>query len=387
MNVSGSLFWLLLALQCLFAARVVRRLVKTRDGQAVQTRSGVDLNGSVTIIVPTLNEQDRLTDCLNGAIKQGPEVASILIADGGSTDGTRIIADRFSALDARIRWIDAEPVPADWNGKAWGIEVGRRAAHADSPWLLTLDADAQAEPLLAASLMHHAEQHALDALSVATRQVVDGAMAGLIHPSLLTSLVYRFGIPGHVATSVTDAQANGQCMLIRRHALDSVGGLERVRDSRCEDVSLARHMVARGYRVGFAETKDDLVHVRMYSGAWNTLVGWSRSLPLRDRVIGWNFGVGLLEVTLAQALPIVLLPCSGLMNAHPAPGAVLTRLNLMLLCIRLGVLAGTRRAYVECPWTYWLSPIMDVPMSLTLWWSAFRSRQTWRGRALAEATL
>jgi dolichol-phosphate mannosyltransferase len=51
----------------------------------------------------------------------------------------------------------------------------------------------------------------------------------------------------------------------------------------------------------------------------------------------------------------------------------------------VGVLCGAARAYVQRPWTYWLSPLADVPVALALFASALRRRHTWRGRELVLA--
>jgi hypothetical protein len=40
---------------------------------------------------------------------------------------------------------------------------------------------------------------------------------------------------------------------------------------------------------------------------------------------------------------------------------------------------------VQRPWTYWLSPLADLPVALALFVSALRRRHTWRGRELLLA--
>jgi dolichol-phosphate mannosyltransferase len=52
---------------------------------------------------------------------------------------------------------------------------------------------------------------------------------------------------------------------------------------------------------------------------------------------------------------------------------------------RIGVLVGAARAYVTKPWTYWLSPLADLPVAFALFASALRRRHTWRGRELVPA--
>lgn len=58
--------------------------------------------------------------------------------------------------------------------------------------------------------------------------------------------------------------------------------------------------------------------------------------------------------------------------------------NAALLMARLGVLLGTARAYPRRPWTYWLSPLADVPAAAELGRSALRRRHVWRGRVLVD---
>ena len=173
-------------------------------------------------------------------IAQDCEVSQILVVDGGSTDGTQALVRSYIERDDRIRLIDASPVPADWNGKAWGLQRGLESIGCSVKWILTIDADVRPRPRLARSLIWHARRFKLQALSVATRQEIETAGEGLVHPSLLTTLVYRFGIPGGATRTMRDVQANGQCFLIRHDLLSSIGEFTSVRDSICEDVTLAR---------------------------------------------------------------------------------------------------------------------------------------------------
>jgi dolichol-phosphate mannosyltransferase len=337
--------------------------------------------GAVSVIVPVLDEAARLAPCLTGLLASGSEVGAILIVDGGSRDGTVALARALTQHDPRVRIIDAAPVPAGWNGKAWGLDVGLRAVGADVPWVATIDADVRPRGGLIAAMVAHAQQRNVDALSVATHQLVAGPLTAIVHPAMLATLVYRFGLPGSEARSVAAVQANGQCFLAKRALLAGHGAFACVRSSRCEDVTLARSLVSSGIPVGFYEA-GDLVSVQMHSGwrdAWNN---WPRSLTLRDRFARFGGWAGLAEVVVVQALPLPLALVLGL--AHHTGTftfAVATALALM----RIGVLAGTARAYVAAPWTYWLSPLADVPVACALVAAALQRRHTWRGRELVLA--
>lgn len=372
----------LVAAQAVLGARVLWRLARTAGGDAIGPSDAADApagpDDRVAIVLPVLNEADRLARCLDGLIAQGDCVEAILVVDGGSDDETRDIARGYARRDPRLRLIEAGAAPADWNGKVWNLQAGLDQARA--PWVLMIDADVRAAPRLAGSLVAHARRAGLDALSVATRQEVRGAGEGLIHPALLTTLVYRFGIPGSVIRRVSEAQANGQCFLARRAVLLDAGGFRGVRESICEDITIARRLVAGGYRLGFFEA-GDLVSVRMYPDWRATWRNWPRSLPMRDRYFGPAGVIGLLEVLLVQALPLPLLLA---LRLDPATPGWMRAVNRLLVATRFGVLAGTARAYVHRPWSYWLSPLADLPVAIKLCLSAAQREHRWRGRVIVR---
>ena len=199
---------------------------------------------------------------------------------------------------------------------------------------------------------------------------------------MLTTLVNRHGIPRHATNDPARVQANGQCFLVRRDVLAEAGGFGDVLDSVSEDVILARIIAADGHRVGFYETaREELVRVAMYVNAGEAWRNWLRSLPMRDRFWGVPGWLGLAEVVLVQAAPLPLAILSG---RRSGMAGLLGHANLALLVMRLGVLAGTARTYVHRPWTYWLSPVCDLPVALGVLFSAMRRVHSWRGQPLVR---
>ena len=370
---------LLTTLQAALVLRVIRRLlIGIRNERLEPVNGGLARQACLSVLVPVLNEVDRLAPCLQGLLQQGPEVAEILVIDGGSDDGTRQVVLTYSQQDSRVRLINAAPVPATWNGKAWGLQVGLAQLAPLSQWVLMIDADVRPTAQLSASLLAHARKRNLAALSIATLQEIDGFGQGLLHPAFLSTLVYRFGRPGRIIHNVSEVQANGQCFLVERRAFEACGGLSIASDSLCEDITLARALVSAGYAFGFYEA-GELVSVRMYENWRETWHNWSRSLPMRDQFSGWQTLSGWLEIVFVQALPLPILLFLALSHARPR-GLVL--LNTLLASLRLGILVGTARAYRERPWSYWLSPLCDLPVAYKLVASALRRRHTWRGRPL-----
>lgn len=381
----------ILVMQTVAAVRVAIRLARTASGSRIPTVALSDAPvEAVTVIVPVLNEEGRLGPCLDGLVAQPAAVAEILVVDGGSTDRTAEVVGRAADQDARIRWIDASPPPSNWNGKAWGLQIGLDHADPASEWILTIDADVRPGSELVSSLLAHMWDKGLDVCSVATPQRVAGPAEAMLHPSLLASLVYRYGIPGHAEMTPEAVQANGQCFLARLVIMRSLGGFEVGRDSVCEDVSVARHLVRAGFAIGFCEPAEGetLVSVAMYTGWRDAWRNWTRSLPMRDASSGRGWWLRMFDMSLLLGMPLPLvLGCRALSRGRQRKGTLLGlayRSNGVLLLLRCGVAVGMKRAYRDVPISYWLAPILDPAVVIKLWLSALTRTHSWRGRAVSR---
>jgi dolichol-phosphate mannosyltransferase len=366
--------------QGLLGARSLGRMLATSSGVPVAVERDAPPGEAIEAIVPVLNEAARLGPALEGLLAQPAALTGIVVVDGGSTDGTVEIVRAFAARDPRVRLVDASPVPADWNGKAWNLARGLAATDPRATWILTLDADVRPRPHLVASLLAHALAQRLEAFSAAPLLELSGPLETVVHPALLATLVYRFGLPGGVADAPERAQANGQCFVARRELLVTTAAFDAARDSRCDDVTIVRHLIRAGARVGFYEGSA-LATVRMYESAAECWTNWTRSLPLRDRSsTRARLALELAEVVAVQALPLAAVLATLALRGDTR--SLFFRVNVALALARLGVLAGTRRAYANPAPTYWLAALADLPAALQLIRSTFGRRHTWRGRLL-----
>jgi len=353
----------------LFDAKKLGRLKRIQADPAPSTER-------ISVILPVLNEAARIDTCLSGLTAQSEEINEILVVDGGSTDGTQSIVEQHRKNDTRVRLLDASPIDAHWTGKVWGLNFGLQRSDPCCGWILSIDADVCVAPMLARSLLSHAQKNGVSSFSVAAQQKLSDKLDALIHPAMLTTLVYRFGEPGAATSKISHVQANGQCFLSRREILLHTQAFSAARTSLCEDVTVARRLAECGETVGFYEADPGLIDVRMY-GSWReTWNNWPRSLPMRDQYFGWREAVNLTGALMLQALPLPLF-LIGLCR-----GAALFFLILTgaLLALRVGVLVGTARAYPDRPWSYWLSPLADLPVALRILQLTLRRRHRWRGR-------
>ena len=198
----------------------------------------------------------------------------------------------------------------------------------------------------------------------------------LLHPSMGATIPYRLG-PGDALDwqpSASRAFANGQCIAVRRETLLEAGGWDRVKTNMTEDVALARALRADGLKLTFVDACD-LLEVKMYDSAIETWGGWSRSLMAPDATTALRQleDITLLWLTLALPLPR-LLTNKG------------TKLDVLLLAIRLAMHGALARGYRPRGAAFWLSPLADVPVMARLTWSAIRPERTWRGRTYAKSS-
>jgi dolichol-phosphate mannosyltransferase len=306
------------------------------------------------VVIPARDEEQRIAGCLAGLAGEDVEV---IVVDDGSRDRT---ADVARAHGARVV-AGAEP-PAGWIGKPWALQQGLAAASGDV--VVSLDADTRPRPGLLGALAGALDD--ADLVTASARFVCESAGERLLHPSMLASLVYRYG-PSDVE-SPGRLLANGQVTAVRRRALLDAGGYALAAGHMTDDAALARALAARGWRVAFVDGTA-LVDVRMYASAGETWREWGRSLALPDVTPPAWQAADLAVVWLTMALPV-------------ARAATLrpTRLDLALLVLRGLLLAPLASAYARRGAPYWASPLADPATAVRLTLSALRPARTWRGR-------
>jgi rSAM/selenodomain-associated transferase 2 len=170
---------------------------------------------SVSIILPTLNEESCLGEALRLLRAQKPR--EILVADGGSTDATCAMG------------VGADGLLQGARGRAAQMNLG--AAHATGDVLLFLHADCRLEP---------------GALQAAEQCMRRGAAAGCFHMRVEASgAVYR--IIDFCATArvrLTGLIYGDQGLFVRRDLFERIGGFPPLQ--LMEDVFISKALRRRG---------------------------------------------------------------------------------------------------------------------------------------------
>jgi dolichol-phosphate mannosyltransferase len=345
--------------------------------------SRLETLGQVSIIVPTLNEAERISPCLAGLSRQGYEVREVLVVDSRSQDGTPELVKAAQVRDRRFRLLTDDPLPLGWVGRPWALHSGFLQSSESSQWILGIDADTQPQPGLVASLLKAAEAQQLDLISLSPQFILKYPGEWWLQPALLVTLIYRFGAGGAVVSTPERVLANGQCFLIRRSLLAQLGGYSGAQGSFCDDVTLARQAAATGARVAFLDGAN-LLRVRMYEGMAETWREWGRSLDLKDATSPEQLWVDLGWLWAIQGLPLPLGLGGFFYHSISLPLNLLWGLNLGLVLLRVGVLSGIRTSYArdagQGRWLFWLSPLADPLAVLRIFLSSLQRPKSWRGR-------
>lgn len=348
-----------------------------------------EMLGKVSVVVPTLNEAERITPCLEGLGQQTYEVREIIVVDSNSQDGTQELVKNAGLSDPRFRLITDDPLPSGWVGRPWALHNGFLYSSPRSEWVLGIDADTQPQRGLVASLVRAAEEEGYDMVSLSPQFILRDAGEWWLQPALLITLLYRFDSAGVRNQKPERVMANGQCFLSRRSVLEALDGYSCASGSFCDDVTLAREAAKQGFKVGFLDGKN-LIRVRMYEGVQETWKEWGRSLDLKDAASTSQVWGDFTLLLLTQALPLLLLIVLAslwLVGEHFLLLQLAIALNILLVIIRFALLFAVFPSYYKDKsllvrsLLFWLSPLADPLAVLRIFLSSLQTPKQWRGRS------
>ncbi|BAQ62021.1 2'-O-glycosyltransferase CruG [Geminocystis sp. NIES-3708] len=347
------------------------------------------LLAKVSVVVPTLNEVDRIDKMLEGITRQSYEVKEIIVVDSNSRDGTQEKIIEASKKDPRIRLVTDPPLPKKWVGRPWALHNGFLNSSKTSEWILGIDADTQPQRGLIPSLLNFANLHHYDVVSLSPQFILNYGGEWWLQPALLMTLIYRFESSGVDAQSAETVMANGQCFLVKRKVLEAINGYSCASNSFCDDVTLARLIARQGYKVGFADGAK-IIKVRMYEGLKETWTEWGRSLDLKDATskAGLWAECGFLALIQALPLPIIIIGFLFCSELNFLSFYLLFTLNSVLLLIRFALLFAIAPSYNFTKSLrelfFFLSPTADIFAVIRIFLSATQKPRQWRGRIYNE---
>lgn len=347
---------------------------------------------AISVVIPARDEEARIAGVL-APLAGARGVIEVIVVDDCSSDETARVAREHGA-----RVVDGAPLPRGWVGKPWALQQGLVAATGDV--VVFLDADVEPDPALPAAVALLLDEAGADLTSAQLRFACPDPAQRVLHPALLTTLVYRLGpldtverIPASVAA------INGQCFAVRRTALLNAGGFGVVSAIPTDDIALARALKAAGWRIVVADGSA-LGAVRMYESAAEALREWAgRSLALPGASTGARQRLDLGVVWVVQGLPglhLWLALARLVVSRSPRRAAAALRpRDWLLLGIRVALAGALSKVYrLPAPAgaaggepggpdpLAWLAPLADPIAAAALTRGTLAPVRRWRGREL-----
>ncbi len=319
---------------------------------------------SVTAVVPARNEADVVGRALGSLAAQNyPGDFRILLVDDASQDGTAAIARQAAP---QLHLVTARLLPPGWTGKMWAVAEGVSAAAGD--YLLLTDADIVHPPGHLAELVALSQQGDYDLVSYMVRLPCQT----LAEQALIPAFVFFFFLlypPAWIRDPRRrTAGAAGGCILIRRTALERIGGIERIRGELIDDCALARAVKQSGGRVwlGLSPIAASIRHYQTFSEIGSMISRTAFTQLGHSAVVLIATVAGLALVYLAPPLLTLAAP------AGPASGMGAAAWLLMTLSYWPSL------RYANRPW-YW-APLLPVIALFYLGATLHSAVQHWRGR-------
>jgi chlorobactene glucosyltransferase len=358
----------------------------------------------VSILVPARNEERRIRECILSLMNQEPPALEIILLDDRSTDRTAEIAKELGFIEGtaggRLRLIRGTELPGEWVGKNWACHQLFQAANPGSSHLLFTDADTIHGSACLRTALNHAEAKRLDLLSLWPGQITGTWSEKLVIPLgyLIFMAFHPFPMlawlqadPGRVARwrvsrerLVSMGAANGQFLLFRRDAYESIGGHEALKGHLVEDIAFGRRLAARtgeGMRLANADGID-LLRCRMYSGIADLWRGFSKNLRpvFEESHVGFFlFGIVIFTLFLMPFPALLLAPLFPVLKHSSLTAVFIIFLTRLMLALRFR--------------TSWLGLIghpvavaLALLIALNSWRLCLRGRVSWKGRNYSGVT-
>ena len=301
-----TLGWVVAGAWCVRTRTLLQRLPEIPDLSEVQWDLCPTRAPGLIVVVPAKDEAETLRPAMETLLAQDYPWLRVVAVDDRSTDATGALLEELSAAHPdKLTVVRLTETAEGWMGKTFAMEVAAESSR--SEYILFTDADVWFSPSILRRALAYAEFTRADHLIVMPTAVTKtwGERTVIGFLQILALWVTR---PWRVAdpNARWDVAAAGAFNLLRREALDELGGLAPQRLAVVEDITLGRRVRAADLRQRLVFAPG-LVLVHWAPGVWGLIRGMTKNLFALV-----NFWALLQVLGMVWIVAMFLLPLAGL---------------------------------------------------------------------------
>jgi hopene-associated glycosyltransferase HpnB len=214
----------------------------------------------VVAVVPARNEAATIARAVTSLLGQEyPGDFSIVVVDDQSDDGTRELALKAVEKSGAAQRVSVQAVRAlapGWTGKLWALNEGVQTSAESAPeFFWFTDADIVHAPDTLRRLVSRTEAESLDLASLMVLLQARTFPEKLLIPPFLYFFLMLYPPRWIADPQKRAAGAAGGCILLRRAALERIGGLASIRNEVIDDCALARAVKKTGGNIWMGVTR------------------------------------------------------------------------------------------------------------------------------------
>ncbi|MEI7540845.1 MAG: glycosyltransferase [Actinomycetes bacterium] len=322
----------------------------------------------ISVIVPMRNEAENVAELIESLRNQKYLThVQFLFLNDNSEDETLALLEKHTSDLSNFEVLDGTPLRQGWIGKTWALQ--QLLQQSTGEIIISVDADVRLEPDAISRAVTLLKSSKLDFVSPYPSQLAYTWSEKLIQPLLqwswMSTVVLRIA---EKAASASMVVANGQFFLVRKKALEQIGGYESVSDKVLDDVFLGRALVKKGFN-GCVANGASIASTRMYTSWKEIEAGYGKSLHAAfGSIFGSLIAIAFLFIT--GIAPLIVGITGSPMGWYAYAAVTLTRTMSSIKVGKIGLEA-------------FLHPISSALLIYLIVYSwIMRGEVQWKGRVV-----
>lgn len=336
---------------------------------------------AVSVLIPARNEEAVIETVVRSALESEGVTIEVLVLDDHSEDSTAEIVRQIALSDARVRLIQAPPLPTGWNGKQHACYV--LSQHAKNSYLVFVDADVTLTSDGLRRMICFIQSTNADLVSGIPKQITITWLEKLLIPLIHFLLLGFLPISRMRQSRMPSLGAGcGQLFLAKKASYHQCGGHSVIKQTMHDGIKLPRAFRQAGLMTDLFDATN-VATCRMYHSAQQVWFGLAKNARegLASNQLIIPFTVMLF---CGQILPFV---CLFLIDWTSLLQTMITCVAIFCsIAVRMDSAIRFKQSMISAI----LNPLGILCLLCIQWFALFRDmfgvKPTWKGRK-AEASL